>query len=250
MIQSSDRHISRSGQTHPQRGAGNWWLILLILVVGVGIYIWYQQQPASDLAPREIRVAQADSSGVIPVPDTARMYPGGSIPIIPGDSVSRAPFLAPSPGFQNPNTVPIGSFLDYARRMQFDAARGVELSLPADEFGRLRTVRLEPLANLRRLDSLAFAEGRVIARVRSDAALSDLSLHNGENYVWVQGQLGMPIKAEVWSTSVLTPPKALPLTFSSKPPADAPAGKDAFWTGNDSTSRSFWIVCGRGWCHS
>lgn len=224
-------------------------MVLVISAVGIGIYLWYRKQPASATGPREIRVAQADSSGIVASPDTER-EPGGPVSGVAGDSVPHAPFVAPSPGFQNPNTVPIGSFLDYARRMLFDPSRGVALTLPPDEFGRLRTVRLEPLANLRRLDSTAFAEGRVVARVRSDAALADLSLHNGENYIWLQGQLGAPIRGEVWSTSVLTPPKALPLSFSPRPPSDAPPGKDAFWVGADSTGRSFWIVCGKGWCHS
>ncbi|MEO8202126.1 MAG: hypothetical protein ABI679_16460 [Gemmatimonadota bacterium] len=241
----------RAGNTasDSELGAANWWILLAIAVAVVGMYVWYQRQPAGDNLPQQVKVASADSSGEIPSPDTLRVEPGVPSFTRPGDTTFHPPFIAPSPDFQNPNSKPIGSFLDYARRMQFDPSRGVELALPTDEFGRNPMVRLEPLSNLRRLDSLAFAEGRIIARVRSDAPRADLSLHNGENFIWVRGQLGAPMRAEIWSTSVLATPKTLPLSYSPRPPPDAPAGKDAFWSGGDN-SRALWIICGRGWCHS
>ncbi len=225
-------------------------LLVLAALAGAVLYIWRQRQPAPETGPREIKVAIADSSGDITAPEGPRGENGTGPSAVVPDTLLRAPFIAPSPGFENPIAVPIGSFLDYARRMLFDPSRGLELALPADEFGRLRLVRMEPLANLRKLDSTAFREGRVIARIRSDAPLPDLSLHNGENYLWVRGQLGSAVRAEVWSTSVLTPPKVLVLSYSAGPPADAPTGKDAFWTGNEISHKILWIACGKGWCHS
>lgn len=167
-------------------------------------------------------------------------------PPVPADT---GPYVAPSPGFNGSSSVPVANLLDYARSMRFDAVRGTELVLPVDEYGRTRMIRVEPLMNLRRLDSTAFAEGRMIARISSQAALPALSVHNGENYVWVQGTLGGPLLAEVWSTSVVVPPKRMPLSYVSRPPSGAPDGKEAFWLG-DNNARVFWIACGRGWCHS
>jgi hypothetical protein len=223
---------------------------MLVLVTTFGFYVWYQQNKVTAPSVREIQVALADSSGPLPAIDTAAtpVRPGGTTAITPAPA-DTGPFIAPSPGFQSSTTAPVANLLDYARRMRFDPARGSELVLPVDEFGRTRMVRLEPLVNLRRLDSTAFAEGRVIARINSQAALPALSIHNGENFVWLQGTLGAPVQAEVWSTSVVVPPKILRLAYTSRPPLGAPDGKDAFWLG-DNNARVFWIACGRGWCHS
>jgi hypothetical protein len=232
-------------------GAASWWLLLaLVLVTSFGFYVWYQQNRVTDPSPRPIQIAEADSSGALPVQDTVPEpnRVGGSTPPTPVPA-DTGPFVAPSPDFERSSAVPVANLLDYARRMRFDPVRGTELALPVDEYGRVRVVRLEPLANLRRLDSTAFAEGRIIARIRSDAALPNLSIHNGENFVWLQGTLMAPMQAEVWSASVVVPPKVLRLTYSSRPPVNAPEGKDAFWIG-DVSNRVLWIACGRGWCHS
>ena len=245
MARRNDRHSSAPG-------AASWWLLLaLVLVTTFGFYVWYQQNKAEEPPPREIQVAVADSSGPLPALDTARGPGGrpGSTTSITPQPTDTGPFIAPSPDFERSSGVPVANLLDYARRMRFDPSRGAELTLPMDEYGRMRMVRLEPLADLRRLDSTAFAEGRIIARIRSDAALPALSIHNGENFVWLQGTLGAPVQAEVWSTSVVVPPKKLPLTFTSRPPPNAPEGKDAFWLG-DTNDRVLWVACGRGWCHS
>jgi hypothetical protein len=235
----------------PAPGAASWWLLLtLVLVASFGFYVWYQQNKAPEPAMREIQVAVADSSGALPALDTVRapQRPGTTTSLDPQPS-DTGPFIAPSPDFERSSGVPVANLLDYARRMRFDPGRGVELALPVDEYGRMREVRLEPLASLRRLDSTAFAEGRIIARIQSQAALPALSIHNGDNFIWVQGTLGAPIQAEVWSTSVVVPPKILRLTYASLPPGSAPAGKDAFWVG-EGNDRVLWIACGRGWCHS
>lgn len=223
---------------------------MLVLVTTFGFYVWYQQNKVTLPSPREIQVALADSSGPLPAIDTTPTpsRPGGTTVITPVPA-DTGPFIAPSPDFEHSSTVPVANLLDYARRMRFDPSRGTELALPVDEYGRTRIVRLEPLVNLRRLDSTAFAEGRVIARISSQAALPALSVHNGENFVWLQGTLGAPAQAEVWSTSVVVPPKIMRLSYTARPPAGAPEGKDAFWLG-DSNARVFWIACGRGWCHS
>jgi hypothetical protein len=233
-------------------GAASWWLLLaLVLVAAAGFYIYYQQNLTPAPRTRRIEVAVADSSGVIPQADTTRRSEGGTLfPSTPAETSLTGPFVAPAPGFQSSRSGPVANLLDYARRMRFDPVRGTEFALPVDEYGRQRQVRLEPLSNLRRLDSTAFAEGRVIARIRSDAAINELALHNGENFLWVQGVLGAPIQAEVWSTSVLASPKALRLSYSPRPPANAPEDKDAFWLGSDVSNRVLWIACGRGWCHS
>lgn len=244
MARRNERHSSAPG-------AASWWLLLaLVLVTTFGFYIWYQQNKAEEPPLREIQVAVADSSGALPALDTVRGpgRPSGTTSITP-QPIDTGPFIAPSPDFERSNAVPVANLLDYARRMRFDPTRGAELALPVDEYGRMRMVRLEPLADLRRLDSTAFAEGRIIARIRSDAALPALSIHNGENFVWLQGTLGSPVQAEVWSTSVVVPPKTLRLTFTSRPPPNAPEGKDAFWLG-DASDRVLWVACGRGWCHS
>lgn len=245
--------MARRNHRHsPAPGAASWWLLLaLVLVASLGFYVWYQQNRVTTPAPPLIQVAVADSSGALPAPDTISHIPGrdeGTTTIgpLPADT---GPFIAPSPDFRKSSEVPVGNVLDYARRMRFDPSRGGELTLPVDEYARKRVVQLEPLANLRRLDSTAFAEGRIIARVRSEAALPAVSIHNGENFIWVQGTLGDPIQAEVWSTSVVVPPKILRLIYSPRPPAAAPEGKDAFWLG-DSNNLSLWIACGLGWCHT
>ena len=246
--------MARKAGLGSNRGAASWWLLLaLVLVAGFGFYIWYQQQKVSTAAPRPIQVAEADSSGPIPPPDTstpARIRPGSLTSLPFPEPVDSGPFIAPPPDFASSSAGPVANLLAYARRMRFDPARGTEFALPVDEYGRMREVRLEPLANIRALDSTAFAEGRVIARVRSDAAIPSMSLHNGENFIWVQGSLGSPIVAEVWSTSVVVPPKRLRLSYSPRPPANAPEGKDAFWLGSEITDRELWIACGRGWCRS
>jgi hypothetical protein len=244
LARRNDRHSGTPG-------AASWWLLLaLVLVTSFGFYVWYQQNKVAQPGPRQIQVALADSSGVLPVVDTSQApnRPGGlrSFDPAPPDT---GPFIAPSPDFERSSAVPVANLLDYARRMRFDPGRGADLTLPVDEYGRMRTVSVEPLANLRRLDSTAFAEGRIVARIRSGAALPALSIHNGENFVWLQGALGAPAQAEVWSTSVVVPPKLLRLTYTLRPPANAPEGKDAFWLG-DNNDRVFWIACGRGWCHS
>ena len=242
---------ARNHRHNEAPGAASWWLLLLlILVTTFGFYVWYQQNKVTAPTPREIQVALADSSGPLPAIDTT---PGPARPnsttVITPIQVDTGPFIAPPPDFANSSEVPVANMLDYARRMRFDPGRGTDLTLPVDEYGRTRTVRLEPLVNLRRLDSTAFAEGRVIARISSQAALPALSIHNGENFVWLQGTLGAPAMAEVWSTSAVVPPKRLPLTYSPRPPQGAPDGKDAFWLG-DSNAWVLWIACGRGWCHS
>ncbi len=245
--------VQALGESRSQRGAASWWMLLVLgLVASAGFYIWYQQNQVRDPGPRQIQVAQADSSGVIPPVDTARRSEQGSTPFpaFPETTTNTGPFVAPPPGFESSRSAPVANLLDYARRMRYDPGRGMEFSLPVDEYGRQRVVRLEPLMNLRQLDSTAFAQGRMIARVRSDAAIPAMSLHNGENYIWVQGTLGSPLQAEVWSTSVLASPKELPLTYTPRPPANAPAGRDAFWAGADATRQTLWIACGRGWCHS
>lgn len=236
------------------RGAASWWmLIALVLVAAAGFYIWYQQHQVEEPGPQQLQVATADSSGELPAQDTSRRAnPGSSslFPIYP-DTPLTGPYIAPPPGFASSRSGPVANLLDYARQMRFDPARGMEFTLPVDEYGRRdRTVRIEPLLNLRRLDSTAFAQGRVIARVRSTAAIPSMNLHNGENYLWVQGTLGQPVKAEMWSTSVVVPPKEFMLVYTSQPPANAPANHDAFWVGNDMINQTLWIVCGRGWCHT
>ena len=232
-------------------GTASWWLLLvLVLVATFGFYVWYQQNKVTVAAPREIQVALADSSGPLPPIDTSRapVRPGGTTTITPA-TADTGQFIAPSPDFDGSSTIPVANMLAYARRMRFDPGRGTEVALPVDEYGRTRMIRVEPLLNLRRLDSTAFAEGRVIARINSQAALPALSLHNGENFIWLQGTLGAPIRAEVWSTSAVVPYKQLPLVYSPRPPFGAPEGKDAFWLG-DNNARILWIACGRGWCHS
>jgi hypothetical protein len=224
--------------------------VALVLVTSFGFYVWYQQNRAATPTPRDIQVAVADSGGFIPAFDSTRNpgRPGGLTSIDP-QPADTGPFVAPAPGFERASAVPVANLLDYARRMRFDPSRGDELVLPVDEHGRMRSVRLEPLANLRQLDSIAFAEGRIIARVRSEAALPALSIHNGENFIWLQGTLGSPVQAEVWSTSVVVPPKTLRLTYATRPPLGAPENRDAFWLG-EGNDRVWWIACGRGWCHS
>lgn len=243
MVRRNDRHGSAPG-------AASWWLLLaLVLVSSLGFYVWYQQNKDTPSAAPTIQVAVADSSGPLPILDTASMVPGRERGVvIDPQPTDTGPFIAPSPGFERSSAVPVANLLDYARRMRFDPARGTELTLPVDEYGRVRVVRLEPLANLRRLDSTAFAEGRIIARIRSDAALPSLSVHNGENFIWLQGPLGAPNLAEVWATPFV-PPKTLRLTYSIRPPVNAPEGKDAFWLG-ETNNWVLWIACGRGWCHS
>lgn len=243
----------RGGDVGRQRGAASWWLLLaLVLVSAFGFYIWYQQNKATEALPRPIEVAEADSSGPLPGPDTATVSssPNGATGRTTPPPAETGPFVAPAPEFERSSTVPVANLLDYARRMRYDPGKGVEFALPVDEYGRERMVRIEPLTNLRRLDSTAFAQGRVIARIRSDAALPSLALHNGENFVWLQGSLGSSLQAEIWSTSVVVPPKLLPLTFTLRPPVNAPEGKDAFWIGPDLNTQVLWIACGRGWCHS
>jgi hypothetical protein len=242
----------RNGDYGTPQGTASWWLLLaLVLVSAFGFYVWYQQNKVTHSVPRQIEVAEADSSGPLPGPDTAGpvALPGRG-PFTNPPSPDTGPFIAPSPMFERSSSVPVANLLDYARRMRFDPARGTEFALPVDEYGRERMVRIEPLANLRRLDSTAISEGRIIARIRSDAALPTLSLHNGESFVWLQGTLGAPLQAEVWSTSVVVPPKVLRLTFTTRAPVNAPEGRDAFWVGGDLNNRVLWIACGRGWCHS
>jgi hypothetical protein len=243
--------VRRNDNYRSTPGAASWWLLVaLVLVSSFGFYVWYQQNKVTETGPGPIQVAEADSSGMIPAVDTFQLHGrSGGTTSPESQPADTGPFIAPSPDFQRSSAVPVANLLDYARRMRFDPSRGTELELPVDEHGRMRVVRLEPLANLRRLDSTAFAEGRIIARIRSEAALPNLSIHNGENFVWLQGTLGAPALAEVWSTSVVVPPKMLRLTYSARPPASAPEGKDAFWLG-DSNDRILWIACGRGWCHS
>ncbi len=234
-----------------RRGAASWWLLLaLVLVSAFGFYIWFQQNKVVEPVARPIQVATADSSGPVVPPDSGVPpdHPG-ELTVI-GPRPPDTPFIAPPPNFERTGSVPVANLLEYARRMLFDPARGGELSLPVDEHGRTRMVRVEPLANLRQIDSTALAQGRVVARIRSEAALPALSIHNGDNFIWLQGVLGQPLQAEIWSTSVVVPPKIMPLIWSPRPPAGAPADKDAFWQGTDLTSQVFWIACGRGWCHS
>ena len=246
------RDLARRYHRHSSApGAASWWLLLaLVLVTTFGFYVWYQQNKEPELPGRAVQVAVADSSGPIPALDTARVSNGpGSTTSIDPQPVDPGPFIAPPPDFERSSAVPVANLLDYARRMRFDPSRGAELALPVDEYGRMREVSLEPLASLRRLDSIAFAQGRIIARIKSGAALPALSIHNGDSFIWVQGTLGAPIQAEVWSTSVVVPPKILRLSYTARPPGNAPEGKDAFWLG-EGNDRILWIACGRGWCHS
>ena len=222
----------------------------LVLIGAAGVWVWSERREKPPGPPRPIAVAVADSSGVIAVPDTAIIPVPGTSPSPGPEPVTPDVFTAPAPTFQNPSAVPIGNFLDYARQMQFDPSRGQDLQLPADTFGRESMIHLEPLTNLRRLDSLALSQGRILARIRSDVAVPSLGLRSGDNFLWVRGALGSNLPAELWTTSALASPRQMILSYAPRAPADVPAGKDAWWLGDAANGRQLWIVCGRGWCHN
>lgn len=234
----------------PARTGGGLFLVALVLIGAAAVWLWSERREKPPGHARTIAVAEADSSGVIITPDTLSRPPSNENPPTRGpEPVTPEVFSAPAPSFQNPSAVPMGNFLDYARQMQFDASRGQDLQLPADSFGREPMIHLEPLANLRGIDTLALAQGRILARIRSDVAYPSLGLRAGDNFLWVRGTLGTDLPGELWTTSALASPRQVILGFALRAPSGIPAGKDAWWVG-DVTDRRLWIVCGRGWCHN
>ena len=231
------------------RSSAGLFVVALVLIGAAAVWLWTERREKPPGHARAIAVAEADSSGVITTLDTV-IGPTGEVPSSPGPvPVTPEVFTAPAPTFQNPSAVPVGNFLDYARQMQFDPSRGQDLQLPADTFGREPVIHLEPLANLRRLDSLALAQGRILARIRSDVPFAALGLRSGDNFLWVRGTLGGILPGELWTSSALASARQIILSYAPRAPADIPAGKDAWWVG-DATGRQLWIVCGRGWCHN
>jgi hypothetical protein len=228
-----------------------WFFAILLLMGGAAAWLWNERREKPENQPRVIGVAEADSSGVIVTTDTAASpHPGEPIPSGTTPPATPDIFIAPPPNFQSPSTGTIGNFLEYARAMQFDPARGQDLQLPTDEFGRQPVVHLEPLTNLRRVDSLAFAQGRIIARLRSEVAVPSLGLRNGENLLWVRGTLGSTLPGEMWTTSALASGRQVTLAYSARAPAEIPQGKDAWLVSDEADGHQLWIVCGRGWCHN
>jgi hypothetical protein len=228
------------------------WIVILVLIGAAAVWLWSDRREKPPGQARAIAAAEADSSGVISVPESA-IVTGGDNNRLPGPvpvPVTPEVFTAPAPTFQNPSAVPMGNFLDYARQMQFDPSRGQDLQLPADSFGREPMIHLEPLAGLRRLDSLALSQGRILARMRSDVPFASLGLRSGDNFLWVRGTLGNTLPGELWTTSALASPRQILLAYSPRAPAEIPPGKDAWWIGDDARGRQLWIVCGKGWCHS
>lgn len=227
-------------------------LLALVLIGAAFVWLWNERREDTPVRQPTIGVATADSSGTVTPADTVAFPPaqrGAGVP----NSTAVAPeesFIAPAPPFENTATVPIGSFLDYAGRMRFDPSRGQDLRLPTDQFGREPMVHLEPLTNLRRLDSLALAQGRILARIRSDVAVADLGLRSGENFLWFKGNVGGPVRAELWSAVAFASPRAIELDYAVRPPTEIPSGHDAWWVTAEDGSRNLWIVCGKGWCHT
>jgi hypothetical protein len=234
----------------PRSGTG-WFVIGMVLVGAAAVWLWNERRERPQAEPRPIAVATADSSGTMTTPDTiTQPAPGNpNIPSAVPAPVTPEIFVASAPGFQSPSAVPVGNFLDYARQMQFDPSRGQDLQLPTDQFGRQPVIHLEPLTNLRRLDSLAFSQGRIIARIRSDIPYPALDLRSGDNFLWIRGTVGGTLPGELWTTSALASFRQISLSYSPRAPADIPAGKDAWWVG-DENGRQLWIICGRGWCHN
>lgn len=226
------------------------WAVALLLIGGAALWLWSERREKPPGRARVIAAAVADSSGVISIPESVTAPVNGTTPVPGPAPVLPEVFTAPAPSFQNPSAVPIGNFLDYARQMQFDPSRGQSLQLPADTFGREPVIHLEPLANLRRLDSLGLAQGRILARIRSDVPFASLGLRSGDNFLWVRGALGTTLPGELWTTSALASPRQMMLSYAPRAPAEIPAGKDAWWVGDDVKGRQLWIVCGRGWCHN
>jgi len=225
-------------------------VLVLTLIGAAAVWLWSERREKPPDLARAIAVAVADSSGVISIPEsTSTVVNGNGPPRIPAP-VPQEVFSAPAPSFQNPSAVPVGNFLDYARQMQFDPLRGQDLQLPADTFGREPVIHLEPLVNLRRVDSLALAQGRILARIRSDVPFASLGLRNGENFLWVRGTLGSSLPGELWTTSALASPRQIILSYAARAPSEIPVGKDAWWVGDDAKGRQLWIVCGQGWCHN
>jgi hypothetical protein len=222
----------------------------MVLIGAAAVWLWSERREKPPDLARAVAVAEADSSGVISVPESAIVSSAENTPARGPAPVIPEVFIAPAPSFQNPSAVPIGNFLDYARQMQFDPSRGQDIQLPADTFGREPVIHLEPLADLRRLDSIALAQGRILARIRSDVAYPPLGLRSGDNFLWIRGALGNTLPGELWTTSALASPRQMLLTYAPRPPADLPPGKDAWWAGDDVKGRQLWIVCGRGWCHN
>lgn len=233
------------------RSGAGWWAVALVLIGAAAIWLWSERREHPPGRAHVVPVAEADSSGVISVPESAVTSSPGSNPTTrPPAAVIPEVFVAPAPSFQNPSAVPIGNFLDYARQMQFDPARGQNIQLPADSFGREPMIHLEPLADLRALDSLALAQGRILARMRSDSPHTQLGLRSGDNFLWVRGALGNTLPGELWTTSALASPRQILLAYAPRPPLEIPPGKDAWWIGDDVKGWQLWIVCGRGWCHN
>jgi hypothetical protein len=225
-------------------------VLVLTLIGAAAVWLWSERREKPPSQARAIVVAVADSSGVISIPESTGTVVSENGPARIPAPVPPEIFVAPAPTFQTPTEKPISDFLDYARQMQFDPSRGQDLQLPADTFGREPVIHLEPLVNLRRLDSLALAQGRILARIRSDVPFASLGLRNGENFLWVRGTLGSSLPGELWTTSALASPRQIILNYASRAPSDIPAGKDAWWVGDDVKGRQLWIVCGRGWCHN
>ena len=133
------------------------WIVILVLIGAAAIWLWSQRREKPPGQARTIAAAEADSSGVISVPESAIVTGGdNNQPHSPPPVIPEA-FVAPAPTFQSPTEKPIVDFLNYARQMQFDPSRGQDIHLPKDTFGRESMVHLEPLTNLRGLDSLALA---------------------------------------------------------------------------------------------
>ncbi|MGE0352663.1 MAG: hypothetical protein AB7I33_00310 [Gemmatimonadales bacterium] len=229
--------VSRSGLSRPA-------VLAVLILVGTGAgwtYVLLRDGDQVSRPPIGGASLHADSNGVI-ADDAGTAVSGQG----PGPDAT-AQFVAPPPPFDDIDRIPLGNLFGYIDRMRFDEARGDSASLPMNDRGQTAAVRVLPLAGLRQLDSAAFAQGRIIARIISSGPYADLGLTSDYNYLWVQGGLDSTLAARMISSSVLARPRQPDSFLFSGSPPPGPTDRDVRWVITDSTL-TLWIACGPGWC--
>ncbi len=221
--------------------------ILLFIVLATALAIWILSRDRRQNGMGSARpvinstspVTLADSA---PLPLTS---PGAKAP---GAGLGESPAAVASDNLfsgRDIHEVPLGTILDYAQKLTYDASRGYMKRLAPDSAGHSPTVKIWPEAGASSLAASMLNGGRIVARIESSGSYTDLGLAGGLNYLWVEAAPGGGYRGVVIPATAFAPLHDLDeVVVSEKTPAGVPLEKAAYWISRDGGDVP-WIACGR-----